>query len=300
MSRPTSPQVRASVSGPSPPPDSRIVRVSVMLISGLHTYFEPFGPVRQANYVPIGSRIVKTFSYRLFHIAEIVLREPHDRRTATSTPATRGRPRAFSDDVVLDTLIQLFWEQGFEATSMSDIVDATGLSKSSLYNTFGSKDELFEKALNRYVDHRAGMLNEVLQKGEAGLADIETLFDALLAEVLVMDDHRGCLAINTSTELGVATDVVAVSARFRSIMRTGLEATLRGQRNRVRSTRPSRFLRRRVAVLHHRHGRDRPQRSRKRRDRQPDRRSTFGCRGLAPEVVAKTPTSSGANPPPIE
>jgi AcrR family transcriptional regulator len=110
---------------------------------------------------------------------------------------------------------------------MSDIVAATGLSKSSLYNTFGSKDELFEAALNRYVDHRAGIVNEVLQNGEAGLADIETLFDALLAEVFVMDDHRGCLAINTSTELGGRDqNVVAVSARFRSIMRTGLENTL--------------------------------------------------------------------------
>ena len=150
---------------------------------------------------------------------------------ASVTPAaaaTRGRPRTFSDEVVLDTLIQLFWEQGFEATSMSDIVAATGLSKSSLYNTFGSKDELFETALNRYVDHRAGIVNEVLQNGQGGLADIETLFDALLAEVLVMDDHRGCLAINTSTELGGRDEtVVAVTARFRSIMRTGLEATLR-------------------------------------------------------------------------
>lgn len=149
--------------------------------------------------------------------------------TATPAPAaTRGRPRAFSDEVVLDTLIQLFWEQGFEATSMSDIVSATGLSKSSLYNTFGSKDELFETALNRYVDQRAGIVNSVLQNGEAGLADIETLFDALLSEVLVMDDHRGCLAINTSTELGVREQsVVAVTGRFRSIMSAGLEATLK-------------------------------------------------------------------------
>lgn len=150
---------------------------------------------------------------------------------ASATPAaaaTRGRPRTFSDEVVLDTLIQLFWEQGFEATSMSDIVAVTGLSKSSLYNTFGSKDELFETALNRYVDRRAGMVNEVLQKGKAGLADIETLFDGLLSEVLVMEDHRGCLAINTSTELGGRDEtVVAVSARFRSILRSGLEATLR-------------------------------------------------------------------------
>lgn len=147
--------------------------------------------------------------------------------TAPERPATRGRPRAFSDDEVLDALVQLFWTQGYEATSMADIVDATGLSKSSLYNTFGSKDELFKKALDRYIEHRTGMLVDVLADGTRGLDDVQMLFEALWAEVGVGGDHRGCLAINTSTELGMRdSNVVAVSDHFRTVTRDSLAAAL--------------------------------------------------------------------------
>ena len=70
---------------------------------------------------------------------------------STATP-TRGRPRTFDEEAVLDALTALFWRQGYEATSMADIVEASGLNKSSLYNTFGSKQELFATILDRYVD----------------------------------------------------------------------------------------------------------------------------------------------------
>lgn len=148
-------------------------------------------------------------------------------QASQSGVATRGRPRQFSDADVLDALVQLFWEQGYEATSMTDIVTATGLSKSSLYNTFGSKDELFSQALNRYIDLRSSMMTEVLAKGTRGLEDLNGLLDALWAEVSVGDDHRGCLAINTATELGRRDDAVAaVATRFRATLRDALKSAL--------------------------------------------------------------------------
>ena len=147
--------------------------------------------------------------------------------TETTAPKSPGRPREFDDDAVLEALIQLFWQQGYEATSMSDIVEATGLSKSSLYNTFGSKDELFERALNRYVDQRSAMLTDAVANGTQGLADVEAFFDLVWAEVDTMDDHRGCLAVNTSTELGQRdAGVVDVSGRYRTIMRSAFRAAL--------------------------------------------------------------------------
>ena len=146
---------------------------------------------------------------------------------ATATPTTRGRPREFDQDLVLDAVVQLFWEKGYEATSISDIVEATGLNKSSLYNAFGSKDTLFERALNRYVDARTSMLSSLLEEGTGGLDDLLGLVDILWAEVSSGGDHRGCLAVNTSTELGLRDEtVVKVGERYRSLMRTAVSAAL--------------------------------------------------------------------------
>ena len=73
----------------------------------------------------------------------------------------RGRPRQFDEDEVLDALVQLFWSRGFDDASLNEIVEAAGLNKSSLYNAFGSKDEVFFAVLDRYLDFRSGMLAEM-------------------------------------------------------------------------------------------------------------------------------------------
>jgi AcrR family transcriptional regulator len=140
--------------------------------------------------------------------------------------STRGRPRKFNDDAVIDAMVQLFWTQGYEATSMADIVAATGLNKSSLYSSFGSKDELFEMALNRYVDTRATMLFSILEHGTTGLADITTLLDSVWSQVSDGDDHRGCLAVNASTELGQREPaIIEIGSRYRADLASGLRAT---------------------------------------------------------------------------
>ena len=141
---------------------------------------------------------------------------------ATSDTAGRGRPREFDADDVLERAVQLFWEQGYEATSVSDIVVATGLNKSSLYNAFGSKEELFSRALQRYVDMRTTMLAHILVQGSAGLDDVHALFDFVELEMASPGGHRGCLAVNSSTELGGRENFVeSTSLDFRSAIRTG-------------------------------------------------------------------------------
>lgn len=128
---------------------------------------------------------------------------------------------------MLDAVVQLFWEKGYEATSVNDIVGVTGLNKSSLYNAFGSKDALFERALNRYVDARTSMLSSLLHEGTGGLDDLLGLLDVLWAEVSSGGDHRGCLAVNTSTELGLRDDtVVKVGERYRALMRDAITTVL--------------------------------------------------------------------------
>ena len=147
--------------------------------------------------------------------------------SAESAVRGRGRPREFEVDDVVDSLVDLFWSQGYEATSMSDIVEATGLNKSSLYNSFGSKEELFEAAVTRYVEMRQSMLQGVLRDGDAGIEDITMFLEFVEQELAGEFGSRGCLAVNTTTELGGRDDsVITMSAGYRNEIRTSLRAAL--------------------------------------------------------------------------
>ncbi|MCP5025017.1 MAG: TetR/AcrR family transcriptional regulator [Actinomycetia bacterium] len=139
----------------------------------------------------------------------------------------RGRPRQFDADEVLDLVVQLFWDKGYEATSVADISATTGLNKSSLYNAFGSKDALFERALGRYVATRSAMVGHVLTNGPAGLEDIEQFLELMESEMASDGGSRGCLAVNTSTELGYRDDGArATASHFRTQMRDAFGAAL--------------------------------------------------------------------------
>lgn len=147
--------------------------------------------------------------------------------TAAATPG-RGRPRQFDPDVALDRVLQVFWEKGYEATSVSDLVAATGLNKSSIYNEFGSKDALYERALERYMRARMAVIDEVVAQGSRGLDDIATLLAFMREEVTTSDVGRlGCFAVNDATEFGSASDRAAQSSRkWRDGIRAAVSAAL--------------------------------------------------------------------------
>jgi TetR/AcrR family transcriptional repressor of nem operon len=131
----------------------------------------------------------------------------------------RGRPREFDEDAVLEAVMRLFAEKGYEAASLADIVDAAGLNKSSLYNTFGSKEELFQRAIRRYVEQREQLL-ELAASGDRGLADLRGVIDLAEAESLSPEGRRGCLAVNSTAELGFASDdMVELARQYREAMR---------------------------------------------------------------------------------
>lgn len=78
-----------------------------------------------------------------------------------------GRPRGFDRDVALRAIMLLFWEQGFDATSYTDLTVATGMSKPTLYATFGDKVELFRKAMMAYAEEAVKVYQQALQKPTA-------------------------------------------------------------------------------------------------------------------------------------
>ena len=95
----------------------------------------------------------------------------------------RGRPRAFDPDVVLETVLEMFWMRGFANTSLDDISAATGVSRPSLAATFGDKEALYLKAMERYRNNISRQLDVVLQCDGAGgtLRDIiNRYFDIMI------------------------------------------------------------------------------------------------------------------------
>jgi AcrR family transcriptional regulator len=144
----------------------------------------------------------------------------------TVLSAQRGRPREFDTEVVLDRLLDVFWARGFEATSIADVVEATGLNKSSLYNSFGDKEALFATAVERYIEVRGSMLTDVLGNGSDGLDDIDRLLELQQTELAKQGGRLGCLVVNTSTELGLRNEAAASQAqRFRQTLRDAIRAT---------------------------------------------------------------------------
>jgi TetR/AcrR family transcriptional repressor of nem operon len=113
-----------------------------------------------------------------------------------------GRPRQFDEAEVLDAAIQAFWAKGYEATSMADLLEVTGLHKGSLYQAFGDKHTLFVAALRRYLEGMRSRKNVLLRETESPLEGIRAVAHALVD--LASEDEpirKGCLAMNTLIEL---------------------------------------------------------------------------------------------------
>jgi TetR/AcrR family transcriptional regulator, transcriptional repressor for nem operon len=111
------------------------------------------------------------------------------------------RPRTFDEDRAVDAAMRVFWTSGYEATSTQDLCAATGLGRSSIYNTFSSKRDLFDRALRRYTEQFTGAQLEVIQ--DAGMPIRERIRRILWTAVEPEpDDPAGCFVINTIVELG--------------------------------------------------------------------------------------------------
>jgi AcrR family transcriptional regulator len=148
-----------------------------------------------------------------------------DETPGETASAPRGRPRAFDESEVIAALIELFWEQGYEHASLADIVETAGLNKSSLYNAFGSKDEIFFRAVEEFARDKLAMTAEALADG--GLDELIAFFELQRGLMHTEMGHRGCMVVNVSTELGLRNERAAdIGARFRSSMRSHVRDAL--------------------------------------------------------------------------
>ncbi|WP_030667152.1 TetR/AcrR family transcriptional regulator [Streptomyces rimosus] len=112
-----------------------------------------------------------------------------------------ARTKAFDPDAALQAALELFWRRGYEATSMTDLVDHLGIARASIYATFGSKHDLYLKALERYSRlSDPGLIEELSQPGPA-LPAVRALVRRFAEEAACDDLGRGCFVTNTAAEL---------------------------------------------------------------------------------------------------
>ncbi len=113
-----------------------------------------------------------------------------------------ARTEEFNRELVLEKAMNLFWEKGYNGTSMQDLVDGTGLNRSSLYNSFGSKLDLYEETLRSYQKQTGGIFQKALLKARDPLDAIQQIFESFLAEILGDKQEKGCFILNCKMEMG--------------------------------------------------------------------------------------------------
>jgi AcrR family transcriptional regulator len=113
----------------------------------------------------------------------------------------RGRPRKTDPDDALETAMRLFWERGFEATSMNDVAAATGMAKPGLYATFGDKEALYGRALTHYVETYGAPFLDELVNAPTPLADaLRHHLMAIVDNLLNPETPGGCFLANCVVE----------------------------------------------------------------------------------------------------
>lgn len=114
------------------------------------------------------------------------------------------RHKEFDYDDKLMIARNLFWEKGYNATSLNDLIDAMKINRSSLYLTYGSKHELFLKCLKNYIQDKEKEYQKSVEKGETPLKSVANLVRAITLTVL--QDSKTCLSANSTFELA-RTDI---------------------------------------------------------------------------------------------
>ncbi|MEC1292046.1 TetR/AcrR family transcriptional regulator [Bacillus mojavensis] len=118
-----------------------------------------------------------------------------------------ARNKEFDEKLALRKAMELFWEQGYEKTSMQDLVDHMGVHRRSIYDTFGDKHTLFMRALSHYVEvMEVRMKNEVKTELTVKQA-IRKLFEMVIDPK--DNQPKGCLAVNAAVELSLLDEEVA-------------------------------------------------------------------------------------------
>ncbi|MGH8081215.1 MAG: TetR/AcrR family transcriptional regulator [Lysobacter sp.] len=161
--------------------------------------------------------------------------EPSGSENAPTKKAARprGRPRAFDREQALETAMLLFWRQGFEATSLSDLTAAMGIAPPSLYAAFGSKEQLFREALQRYLQNfRSAHAGTLQAEGLGAREGFQRLFESIAQGFGGCGQRTGCMLVAAEVGgLGSAAHLREELTAHRNSIEAGFRTRIeRGQR----------------------------------------------------------------------
>lgn len=142
-----------------------------------------------------------------------------------------ARPQSFNSDKALAAAMTLFWQRGYEATSLQQLVQAMGVNRASLYNSFGDKKALFRSCLGRYRQQVQVLVMQASNGSKNGFDALNRFFS--LSFTLLPEDllRQGCFAVNTVSELSLVDEELVSLAddALNQVMAGLLEQILRGQ-----------------------------------------------------------------------
>lgn len=120
-----------------------------------------------------------------------------------------ARTKDFNEEEVLEKALNIFWQKGYNGTSMQDLVDGLGISRSSMYDTYTDKYSLFILALERYRERTAREMMQMINQAASPKAVIKKIFQSVVTESLFDKVQRGCFLVNTCVENATHDKAVA-------------------------------------------------------------------------------------------
>lgn len=140
-----------------------------------------------------------------------------------------ARSKEFNEEEALDKAMEIFWKQGYEKTSIQDLVDQMGIHRRSLYDTFGDKHSLFVQTLERYESLIAAQIRNQITEEMTTVESIRKIF-----ELAIYSDNaspKGCLMVNTAVELSLLDNEVSqrIKSAFKQTENLIADLLIRGQ-----------------------------------------------------------------------
>jgi TetR/AcrR family transcriptional repressor of nem operon len=141
------------------------------------------------------------------------------------------RKKQYDPRTALRRAMEIFWENGYEATSIQDLVEGIGINRFSLYDTFQGKRELFDASLLLYLDRQVNPLLGEMLAGKVGRASIQRYFAMILARLTGPVGPWGCFMVNTAVELAPRDELAAqrVAEYFELMEEAFLRALAKGR-----------------------------------------------------------------------
>ncbi|RFZ85712.1 TetR/AcrR family transcriptional regulator [Mucilaginibacter terrenus] len=112
-----------------------------------------------------------------------------------------ARTKDFDEEEVLGKAVCLFWHKGYNGTSMQELVDTLGISRSSLYDTYGDKHTLYVKALQFYQSGSGGQMCNIISNAESAKEAIKKLLEFTTVNLLNDVQQKGCFMVNAEVEV---------------------------------------------------------------------------------------------------